>query len=169
MSLEEKKAIIRRYFEALNKQDLSSIEDFVASDYFDNTHQLRGLIYVKQFMTSVYKSFPDWHRTIEDIIAEGDKVWVRATDTYTHKGEFRGIAPTGNKITSRTVDIWRIVNGKMAESWNVTDTLDFLTQLVLSNTTDFLTKLSNSFDLQFSNPYAYRMSSEGDDCLILWL
>lgn len=66
---------------------------------------------------------------IEGIIAEGDKVWVRATDTYTHKGEFRGIAPTGNEITARTVDVWRIVDGKMAEGRNITDTLDFLRQL----------------------------------------
>jgi len=52
--------------------------------------------------------------TIEDIIAEGDKVWVHITETMTHTGEYRGIAPTGKKITFPSVWIHRIVDGKIA-------------------------------------------------------
>ncbi len=68
--------------------------------------------------------------TIEDIIAEGDKVWVRFKATGTHKGEYRGLAPTGKKITVMGVDIYRIVNGKVVETgWIVEDTLDLYKQL----------------------------------------
>jgi hypothetical protein len=77
----------------------------------------------------MFKGFPDYHRTIEDIIAEGDKVWVHSTTTATHKGEFRGLAPTGNKITIAGVNIYRIVDGKIVEGWSVTDILDLLKKL----------------------------------------
>ena len=129
MSLEENKAVVREFIEAYNKHDLSSIEDFVASDYFDHTNQVDrdGL---KQLFEMAFKAFPDWHETIEDIIAEGDKVWIRVSCTGTHTGgEFLGIAPTGKKVTSTGVDIYRIVNGKLAEYRQVLDQLDFLKKL----------------------------------------
>jgi predicted ester cyclase len=75
------------------------------------------------------KGFPDWHTTIEDIIAEGDKVWVRFKATGTHTGEYRRLAPTGKKITATSVNIYRIVNGKVVEVWRVSDLLDFYKQL----------------------------------------
>ena len=127
MSLEENKAIVRRFIEAYNKRNLDLIDDFVAPDYVDHTNKVdrEGL---KQLFNMGLTAFPDWHETIEDIIAEGDKVWVRLAYTGTHKGEFMGLAPTSKKITSKAVDIYRIVNGKLAEYWNVTDQLDFLRQ-----------------------------------------
>ena len=128
MSLEENKEVVHRFIEAYNKHDLSSIEDFVAPDFVDHTHQT-GREGLKQLFAMAFKAFPDWHETIEDIIAEGDKVWVRAKSTGTHTGEFMGIAPTGKKFTETSVDIFRIVNSKLVEGWNVSDELDFLKQL----------------------------------------
>ena len=123
MSLEENKAIVRRWIEAYNERKLD-FDEFIAPDYFDHTNQVdaKGL---KQLFSMGLKAFPDWHETIEDIIAEGDKVWVLLTYTGTHSGEFMGLAPTGNKITTRAVDIYRIVNGKLAEYWNITDNMRF--------------------------------------------
>jgi len=128
MSLEENKAIVRRFIEAYNKRNLDLLDELVAPDYFDHTHQVdrEGL---KQLFNMGLKAFPDWHETIEDIIAEGDKVWVRLAYTGTHKGEFGGLAPTGKKITAMDVDIYRIVNGKLAEYWSVMDSLDFHKQI----------------------------------------
>jgi len=128
MSLEENKAIVRKFIEAYNKRNLDLIDDFVAQDYVDHTNQVdrEGL---KQLFNMGLKAFPDWHETIEDIIAEGDKVWVRLSYTGTHRGEFLGLAATGKKITSRAVDIYRIVNGKLAEYWNVTDNLNIQKQI----------------------------------------
>ena len=128
MSLEENKAVVRRFIEAYNKHDLSSIEEFVAPDFVDHTHQ-GGREGIKQLFALAFKAFPDMHETIEEIIAEGDKVWVRATFTGTHTGEWMGLAPTGKKVTSEMVDIYRIVNGKHVEGRFIGDQLDFLKKL----------------------------------------
>ena len=127
MSLEENKEIVCRFIEAYNNRNLDLIDDFVAPDYVDHTNKVcrEGL---KQLFAMGLNAFPDWHETIEDIIAEGDKVWVRLAYTGTHKGEFMGLAPTGKKIKSKAVDIYRIVNGKLAEYWNVTDNVNILKQ-----------------------------------------
>ena len=129
MSLGENKAIVRRFIDALNTQDFSSLDELVATDYVDHTNQFRGLELVKQAITIFYKGFPDFHVTIEDIVAEGDKVWVRETETGNHTGEYRGIAPTGKKITFSCVDIFRVIDGKVVEGWHVYNQLDFLKQL----------------------------------------
>jgi predicted ester cyclase len=123
MSLEENKAVVRRWIEAYNKRNLD-FDEFIAPHYFDHTNQV-GMEGLKQLFDMGLKAFPDWHETIEDIIAEGDKVWVLLTYTGTHTGEFMGLAPTGNKITTKGVDIYRIENGKLAEYWNVTDFVRF--------------------------------------------
>ena len=129
MSLEENKAVVVSFMEALNKQDLPSLDDLVATDLFDHTNQFRGLETIKQTLKLFYGGFPDAHFAIEDIIAEGDRVWVRETETGTHKEEYQGISPTGNKITITTVSIYRIIDGKIAEAWHVYDNLDFYKQL----------------------------------------
>jgi predicted ester cyclase len=111
MLLEKNKALFRKANEAINKRDLTVLDEFMASDYVDHTNQLRGREDVKQFYTGAFKDFPDLHRTIEDIIAEGDKVWVRFKIT--------GTATTGKKIELSSVSILRIVNGKAVEGWSV--------------------------------------------------
>ena len=127
MSLEENKSIVRRWIEAYNKRNLD-FDEFIAPDYVDHTNKVDrdGL---KQLFDMGLKAYPDWHETIEDIIAEGDKVWVRLSYTGTHKGEFMGLPPTGKKVTSTAVDIYRIVDGKLAEYWNVTDTVNIFKQI----------------------------------------
>ena len=110
-SLEKNKALIRKVNEALNKKDLTPIDKIMAPDYVDHTNHLRGREDVKQFYIKVFKDFPDFHRTIEDIIAEGDKVWVLV--------KFTGTAPSGKKIELTTVSILRIVDGKYVEGWTV--------------------------------------------------
>lgn len=127
--MEENKAIVRRLYEAVNTQDLSSLEAFIAPNYVDHTRGLHGLDALKQFGTMIFQSFPDFQETMEDIIAEGDKVWVRNTITGTHTGDFRGVPPTGKRFTEASVDIFRLVDGKLVEGWNVTDELDFLQQV----------------------------------------
>jgi C-1 hydroxylase len=129
MSLEENKAIVRCLFEALNEQNLSLLDEIIAPDYVEHTLELKGLESMKQYMTLFWKGFPDLHVTIEDIIAEGDKVWVRVKITGTHIGEYRGIAPSGKKTAFSGVDICRIVDGKVIEAESVNDFLNFFKQL----------------------------------------
>ena len=131
LSLEENKSIVRRFIEAYNNRNLDYldlIDNFVAQDYVDHSNRV-GREGLKQLFAMGLNALPDWHETIEDIIAEGDKVWIRLSYTGTHKGEFMGISPTGKKITSKAVDIYRIANGKLAEYWNVTDNINIFKQV----------------------------------------
>jgi len=73
------------------------LDELIAPDYVDHPRQLRGLESYKQLVTMLYKSFRDSHETIEEIIAEGDRVCIRLKGTATHAGEYRGLAPMGKK------------------------------------------------------------------------
>ncbi len=111
MSLEKNKALIRKVNEALNRKDLTILDEFMAPDYVDHTNNLRGKEEVRQFYVATFKDLPDFHRTIEDTIAEGDKVWTLFRTT--------GTAPTGKKIEMTTVSMLRFVNGKAVEGRTV--------------------------------------------------
>ena len=74
-------------------------------------------------------AFPDLHITVEDMIAEGDKIVARLTMRGTHQGAFLGIPPTGKQVTGTAIDINRITGGKSVEHWNNSDTLGLLQQL----------------------------------------
>ena len=145
MSLEENKAIVRRWIEEVNKRNLAALDELVAPDFFHPTHQLRGPEGMKQFYTVFLKGFPDCYETIEDIIAEGDRVWHRFRTTGTHTGEFVfgkiRLAPTGKKIAFTGVNFWRIVDGKVVEKESIYDMLDFLIQLGVIEYTEKAKKL----------------------------
>ena len=136
MSLEKNKAIVRRLFEVYNEKNLDLLDKFLAPDYIDHLLKLRNLESFKQFYAQFYKGFPDTHSTIEDIIAEGDKVWARVTYTGTHTGDYLGFAPTGKKISINSVTIKRVVDGKMVEGWTISDMLDFFKQIGLIEPTE---------------------------------
>ena len=110
MSLEENKAVIHRLVEAFNKHNVALLDEFIAPDFVDHTLQLQGLESYKKFENMFIEAFPDYHETIEDIIAEGDNVWIHFKVTGTHTGEWNlfgvPLAPTGKKITYTGVGIW---------------------------------------------------------------
>ena len=76
-----------------------------------------------------HAAFPDWRHTIEDMIAEGDKVVSRGTFRATHKGEYQGIAATGKEVVDTWIIIHRIAGGKIVEVWEESDELGLLRQL----------------------------------------
>jgi len=136
MSLEENKAIVRKVTEAENNRDLVVIEKLISPTYFNQSLQLHGPEGYKQFLTMLFKAFPNWHETIEDLIAEGDKVCIRLRiDTGKHTGEFNllgiKVSPTGKKSTVKSIQIWRIVDGKVVEQESVADELVLLKQMGL--------------------------------------
>jgi C-1 hydroxylase len=135
MSLEENKMLVRRFIESYNKRKVELIEDYVSPEYVDHSNHVdrEGL---KQLIAMGVKAFPDWLETVEDIIAEGDKVWVLLAYTGTHLGEFMGLSPTGKNIKAKAVDIYRVVNGKLAEYWNVTDNVNIFKQIGAIEITD---------------------------------
>jgi len=131
MSLEENKTIVRKMFEAINKRNLVSLDGLMAPDFVLHMRakQTQGWRVNRQVVEDEIKAFPDFNVAIKDIIAEGDKVCVRLQETGTHRGEYHGLTPTGNKFSYTVIAIWRIVEGKIVEAWIVYDQMDFLKQL----------------------------------------
>lgn len=128
---EQNKAMIRQYFELHNQKDLQKIESMVTPKhrfYFSGTPPMDWNGH-KQFLTSMFNAFPDLHFTIEDILAEGDKVAFRLALTGTHKGTFQGIPPTGRKISFGGTAIGTIVDGKLEENRAHADIKGLMQQL----------------------------------------
>ena len=138
LSIEKNKAIFRRFIEAYNEHDLDLLDDLIAPDYVDPDYpQLKDLEGLKQMMKMAFMAFPDYQETIEDIIAEGDKVWILLSYTGTHKGEFMGLSPTNKKLISLAVDMYRFENGKIVWGKRVpTPDLAFFKQLGLIEYTE---------------------------------
>ena len=134
MSLEQNKAIVRRLFdEVYNAKNIALIDDLIAPDFVDH-NPVAGLepgrAGFKQFIGLVATVFPDNRLTIDDLLAEGDRVAVRWTSYNTHTGgEFFGIPPSGRTAVFTGTTIYRVVNGKIVELWYNADTMGLLTQL----------------------------------------
>jgi len=90
---------------------------------------IRDIEGFKQFFVGMFSALPDLHFTVDDMVAEGDKVVTRATFTGTNTGAFKGIPPTNKKFADWEINIARIVDGKVVESWSRADTLGEMQQL----------------------------------------
>ena len=123
MSLEENKAIARKLTDALNKQDLSLVDEALGTDYYNHSYELKGPEAYKQFCEMFLSAFGDYCANDEHIISEGDKVVVVGTATGTHNGEYRGIPATGKQIQYKYTNVLRIADGKIVEEWDVTDAM----------------------------------------------
>jgi steroid delta-isomerase-like uncharacterized protein len=84
---------------------------------------------VKQLAMMLRSAFPDFKATIDDIIAEGDKVVIRQTWSGTQRGEFMGIPPTGKRVSFGVIDVIRIAGGKVVELWGQMDSMRMMQQL----------------------------------------
>ncbi len=132
MSTEQNKAIVRRVYEIFNAQDLDALDELAAPNFVDHNPspgQAPGLEGTKQAFRMFFAAFPDFQITVEDMIAEGDKVVARVRVTGTHQGEFMGIPATGVQFTQTGIDIVRIANGKGVERWGEFDNLGLMQQL----------------------------------------
>jgi steroid delta-isomerase-like uncharacterized protein len=131
MSTEENKALVRRGFDTLNERNWTAFYELIASDMVlhEASTTMQGLEAYQQFLLENYTAFPDLQFTVEDLIAEGDRVVARYTGQGTHQGEFMGIPPTGKQVTVTNILITRIANGKAVEQWHNFDALGMLQQL----------------------------------------
>src|SRR6202521_578223 len=134
---EENKTVIRRSFEELwNKGNLSVADELFAPNYTHHDPSTpdvgRGPESERKRVTLYHTAFPDLKLTIEDIIAEGEIVMARWSCRGTHKGDLRGIAPTGKHFTITGVSVARFTGGKMAEGWINWDALGLMQQLGVS-------------------------------------
>jgi steroid delta-isomerase-like uncharacterized protein len=134
LSAQENKAVARRELEEIfTKGNLDAAADVYAPTYISHEptgrEDIRGLEAVKQVAAAVRQAFPDTRITVEDQIAEGDKVVTRFTTRATHQGELFGIPPTGREVEVTSIGMAHIEGGKIAEYWPYTDRLGMMQQL----------------------------------------
>jgi steroid delta-isomerase-like uncharacterized protein len=128
------KALVLRLIEGVwDRGDFALVDELIAVDYFghastpaDEAHGQEGY---RRFHAALRTAFPNLRSTVEDQIAEGDRVVTRWTCRATHTGEFRGIPPTGKKGCVSGITIDRIAYGKVVECWTNADDLGLLQQL----------------------------------------
>lgn len=134
MSIEENKALVLRLLQILNEhEDLDKLGDVCSAtmaDYAAPPGTPLDLSGYTQIMAMLRTAFPDIHYTVEDLIAEGDRVVVRGVMTGTHRGTFMDRIPaTGNSIAMEAIHIFRVEDGKLVEHRAVRDDLTLFQQL----------------------------------------
>jgi steroid delta-isomerase-like uncharacterized protein len=129
---EVNKAIIRRYRQAHNQNDMAALDEIVAADLITHS-QLPNVPPGREGGKMVHQgslaSFPDGKTTTDDLIAGDDKVVERFTFVGTQKGEFLGIPATGKQIKVTGISVFRIANGKIVEHWGENDAMGLMMQL----------------------------------------
>jgi predicted ester cyclase len=118
MSVETNKALVNRFFdEVFNKRNLDVIDEFIAPNFVNHNSRIpmTGQAGARQTISAELLAFPDLHTTVEDIIAEGDKVVVRCTDHFTRPAD-------GSQVSLSWIEILRLENGRAVEAWFEADT-----------------------------------------------
>src|ERR1041384_3540630 len=132
MTADENKALVRRFYEEIDKGNVDAMDEMVDENYIDHIPapfvSATGLEGLKQSFKIFQKATPGYH-IIEDQIAEGDKVVTRLTSVGKHDGDLPGAPRTGNEMKMTSITIHRIENGKLAEKWSEKDMIALLTQL----------------------------------------
>jgi steroid delta-isomerase-like uncharacterized protein len=132
-TIDRNKNVVRRFFDQFgNEGNLDIADELFSDDFFDHAAPpgtRLGPEGAKQFLKKVRTSFPDLHITLEDLIAEKDKVVVRITVRGTHEGDLMGVSPTHRQATWKGIDIFRMIEGKIVERWVSRDTLGMMQQL----------------------------------------
>jgi steroid delta-isomerase-like uncharacterized protein len=133
MSTEENKALARRWAEIFNQANLDLVDEIYAPDcvLHDPTmpEDTRGVEGAREFYSMYRSAFPDTEITIEDQVAEGDKVATRWTAHGTQQGEMMGVPPSGNRVEVAGMTISRSEGGKIVEEWNNYDALGLMQQI----------------------------------------
>jgi steroid delta-isomerase-like uncharacterized protein len=135
LSTEQNKATVSRYYaDVLNGGEAELLEELAVEDYVEHDPfpgQANGREDFKRRVATIRDAFAPVTFTVEDVIAEGDRVVVRWTSSGRHTGEFLGIPPTHRDYTISGIDIHRLRDGRLAEHWHVVDQLAQLQQLGL--------------------------------------
>jgi steroid delta-isomerase-like uncharacterized protein len=127
------KALVRRWFEETDRGNLSIVDELLPVDYLDHNPPLPdlppGRDGVRQSVLLLRAAFPDAVHTIEDQIAEGDKVMTRLSTRATFTGECLGYQPTGQVIQISGIAVHRVVDGRLVEHWAHMDMAGFMQQI----------------------------------------
>ena len=133
MSMENKAIVRRLYEEVWNKRRVELVDELMSPSHAMHDNHLPdsgvGPEAYKRNVGRYVTGFPDLRFTVEDMVAENDKVAVGWTISGTHKGEFRGISPTGRKVSVEGITINQIAGGKIMDSYVSWDALGLMQQL----------------------------------------
>lgn len=134
MSAEENKALVKRWFDAVDTGDVSVVDEYISPDYVDHNPPPfpglePGIKGGRQAFEIALIAFSDFRHVIEQQVAEGDTVVTRVTGHGKHTGEFIGIPPTGKEVSMHGIAVHRIANGKLVEHWGSVDALGLLIQM----------------------------------------
>ena len=122
----------RRIIDAISRGDADGLDELIAPDVVDHNpipDQAPGRDGFKQWMVAARTAFPDIRGTVEEVIAEGDRVAARMTWQGTHRGEFMGVGPTGNRVSFSAFHLVRFSQDRAVEWWGTADLLGALQQL----------------------------------------
>lgn len=129
MTTELHKRLVRRLYEELtNERRFDALHEVLSAD-FDNGDPVRGPAAYEKAVATLAQGFPDVRFTVEELIAEGDRVVVRWTWRGTHTGLFRGLAPTQQQVVNDGVVIYRARDGRLVHGWTINDRLGLLQAL----------------------------------------
>jgi steroid delta-isomerase-like uncharacterized protein len=133
MGTQENKAAARRFLEeVVNRGNVAVVDELSGPNFVDHSAPPgvpAGNEGFKMFITTFRTAFPDLHYTVDDEIAEGDRIVQRTTATATMRGDFQGMPASGKTATWSEIHITRFENGKAIEHWGVVDQLGMLAQL----------------------------------------
>ena len=134
MSVEQNKEITRRLVEEVfNRGNLGVVDEIMAPNFVEHEELPPGIPRNREGALQLFgmlrSAFPDFKATIQDLIAEGDKVVVYMTWTGTQKGEFMGIPPSGKRMTVPVIDILRFDGDQVTEHWGLMDVMSMMQQL----------------------------------------
>jgi predicted ester cyclase len=119
---DENKQLVRQYYEeVINGRDLDAV-----ANYFADERVVEG---VRRGCFSYFTSFPDLHVSLDELIEEGDNVFLRSTLTGTHDGEYKGIPATGRHVASDAAEVFRIRDGKFVGYWCLTNVAGLMRQI----------------------------------------
>ena len=119
---EQNKQLVRDYYErVLNGRDLEAVDEFFADE-----RMIEG---VKAGCFRYFEAFPDLHVALDELIAEGDRVFLRSTMTGTHDGEYKGLPPTGRHVAAESAEVFRIADGRFVGYWCLANVAGLMRQL----------------------------------------
>jgi predicted ester cyclase len=119
---DENKQLVRQYYEeVINGRDLDAV-----ANYFADERVVEG---VRRGCFSYFTSFPDMHVSLDELIEEGDSVFLRSTLTGTHDGEYKGIPATGRHVASDAAEVFRVRDGKFVGYWCLTNVAGLMRQI----------------------------------------
>lgn len=134
-SIAENKAVVEEFFDRVDDKDLSVVDDLCADEFTveigrrGTDEPAIGTEGLKALFEEYYAAFPDYHHEIDELVAEGDLVAAFTTARGTHRGEFRGVEPTGNDIAVEDTGLVRIKNGQIVELRPLGDILGLFEQI----------------------------------------